>query len=300
MEEEYQEAKAKIEKNAAVARAKLEEDEAKAKKERNIQQAFTTLSTVSSQLGQLGELYNMSAENNIARIDNETQVKMDAIEKAYNTEKETIENSLLSEDEKNKQLKALDEKRARDEKKIEDKAAKDKRKIAYDNAVIQKKLTIATTLMSIPAAAFAAFKSLAEIPVVGYGLGLAAATATTALGLAKVAMISQQPLPQLAEGGYIGATPGGRDVTIGEGRYDEAVIPLSEAFYNRLGNGITNALGKTNSESGTLTAISNNDDDKIINLNLTIDTGSETFFTKIENAIANRDIVIELDNLAGA
>jgi len=296
--DEYRKKNLDAVKNAQGIEEKIKAESARKQIELRAQQAFTTLSTVASQLGQLSELYAMSAQNDTMRIDNATQVKMTALTSEYDAEVEAINNSVLSQEDKDKKLTALDEKRARDEKAIEDKASKDKRKIAYDLAVAQKKLRIAETLLMIPQASMAAWTSAMTLPY-PYNLiaGGSSVAATVALGAAKVAMISQQPLPQLANGGFIGATAGGTDVTVGEGRFDEAVIPLSDVFYNRLASGITNALSGVSTETGgTIEPVTSNN--QAINLNLTIDTGSETFYTKIENAIANREIVIELDNLA--
>lgn len=45
-------------------------------------------------------------------------------------------------------------------------------------------------------------------------------------------------LPHLAEGGVISASRGGTLAVVGEGRYDEAVVPLSPAVLGQLGGGI--------------------------------------------------------------
>lgn len=44
-------------------------------------------------------------------------------------------------------------------------------------------------------------------------------------------------VPQLAEGGIIRARPGGIIANIGEGRYEEAVVPLSPSVLGQLGGG---------------------------------------------------------------
>ncbi|WIA95798.1 tape measure protein [Curtobacterium sp. MCBA15_004] len=44
-------------------------------------------------------------------------------------------------------------------------------------------------------------------------------------------------VPQLAAGGVVGRRPGGTLVNVGEGRYDEAVVPLTPAFKDGLGAG---------------------------------------------------------------
>ncbi len=42
----------------------------------------------------------------------------------------------------------------------------------------------------------------------------------------------------MADGGVVTARPGGIPATIGEGRYDEAVIPLSPSVLSQLGQAI--------------------------------------------------------------
>lgn len=74
--------------------------------------------------------------------------------------------------------------------------------------------------------ALAAYAALSTIPVVGPGLGVAAAAALYAYGLERAASVSGI---QLAEGGIVKARPGGIQATIGEGGQDEAVIPLDKA-----------------------------------------------------------------------
>lgn len=49
--------------------------------------------------------------------------------------------------------------------------------------------------------------------------------------------VSVPTIPRLAEGGIIAARPGGIVANIGEGRYDEAVIPLSPSVLGALGGG---------------------------------------------------------------
>ena len=48
-------------------------------------------------------------------------------------------------------------------------------------------------------------------------------------GAVQIAALASQPLPQLAEGGIVPATPGGRAVVVGEGGQDEAIIPLDDS-----------------------------------------------------------------------
>lgn len=52
------------------------------------------------------------------------------------------------------------------------------------------------------------------------------------------AMDAFPKIPRLADGGIVSARPGGTLATIGEGRYDEAVVPLSPDVLTRLSGGV--------------------------------------------------------------
>jgi hypothetical protein len=182
---------------------------------------------------------------------------------------EAINNEAISQEEKNAKLKALDEQKARDEKSIQEKAAKEKRRIAREAAIQQKTLALFDAIVTTPSAAMNAFNSLAKIPVVGFGLGLAAAAATTALGLAKIKLISDQPLPALAEGGIVPPVPGGNQFTIGEAGTAEAVIPLNDSTLGRLA-GMINGAGRGGQP-----------------MNITLNVDGETFGNWIYNTTKN-------------
>ncbi len=225
--------------------------------------------------GQLAQLSQMNAQNQTAEVDNRLNKELDAINERYETEKALIEESLLTEEEKNAKLKALDESRARDEKAAKDKAEKEKRKIAREAAKQQKVLAIFDTIIATPTAAFQSYKALAGIPIVGPALGMAAAAAATALGLAKIKMINDQPLPALAEGGIVPAVPGGNQFTIGEAGSAEAVIPLNDNTLSRLANMINSAGGGGSSM-----------------MNITLNVDGETFGNWMYKATKNGQATI--------
>lgn len=81
-------------------------------------------------------------------------------------------------------------------------------------------------------------------------LGIAAAAATTALGLAKLKLIQDQPLPALAEGGIVPAIPGGRQITVAEGGNSEGVIPFNERGVDILAQAMEKAISKIGGGSG--------------------------------------------------
>jgi hypothetical protein len=88
---------------------------------------------------------------------------------------------------------------------------------------VGKAAAIANIAINTANAAMGAHAALDSIPVVGPGLGIAAAGSIIAMGAEKSAGVAGI---QLAEGGVVKATPGGVHAVIGEGGRDEAVIPL--------------------------------------------------------------------------
>ncbi len=88
---------------------------------------------------------------------------------------------------------------------------------------VGKAAAIANIAINTANAAMGAHAALDSIPVVGPGLGIAAAGSIIAMGAEKSANVAGI---QLAEGGIVRATPGGVHAIIGEGGRDEAVIPL--------------------------------------------------------------------------
>ena len=88
--------------------------------------------------------------------------------------------------------------------------------------------------------------------------GLAAYQASTAAGLATTTSLSAtgggfssfmdaKSMPKMASGGL---AYGPTIAQIGEGRYEEAVIPLSDTVFDRLGEGISNASGGKGASGG--------------------------------------------------
>lgn len=102
-------------------------------------------------------------------------------------------------------------------------------------AAIGKAAAIVQIVAQTAQGAMQAFNAFAFIPFIGPALGFAAAGAVIAYGAERVATVSGL---QLAEGGIVKSTPGGIPATIGEGKYDEAVIPLKDGN-SGLGNSIS-------------------------------------------------------------
>lgn len=99
---------------------------------------------------------------------------------------------------------------------------------------VGKAAAIAQALVAIPATAIEAYKSLAGVPLVGPGLGAAAAAAAVVAGMEQVRTIQSQRLA-LAEGGIVPGT-GNRDTVPALLTPGEVVVPknnfndLQDAF----------------------------------------------------------------------
>ena len=201
--------------------------------------------------GQINELASMYASNQTTHIEQEAQKRTDALNAEYENQIALIEASAASDSQKAEQKKALDEQLARDTKAINDKAEKDKRKAQRESAKISKTLATFDTLINTPAAALQSFRAIV-MPNMPWTLplGIAAAAATTALGLAKLKLIQDQPLPALAEGGIVPAIPGGRQITVAEGGNSEGVIPFNDRGVDILAQAMEKAISKIGGGSG--------------------------------------------------
>jgi len=208
---------------------------------KSVDKIFSAYQQMGSGLTQLSggfsEIVSMNASNQTAEVENAAQSQLDAITAKYEAETLAINNSTASETEKAAKLKTLDEKRAREEKAINDKAAKDKRKIAREAAEMQKKISYFETSVNIPTAAFMAWNSAMALPApASFIVGAAMATASTALGLAKLKMINEEPLPSYAIGSW--AIPYDQTAQIHKG---EMIIPKTFADSVRSGEGAIGA-----------------------------------------------------------
>lgn len=142
-------------------------------------------------------------------------------------------------------------------------------------AVLGKMLQSQQTAASVAAAQaqLPAWSQLAQqVSMATFGAsaaaGLAAWSSSTAAGIAQAtalssvgnlggslkggnfgAMFSNKSMPKLAEGGL---TYGATLAQIGEGKYEEAVLPLSDTIFDRLGDGINRANGGAGTGGATI------------------------------------------------
>lgn len=116
-------------------------------------------------------------------------------------EKNAIREQIQEQKDAIKKAKILADYKAKEEKIQEEFEAK-KRKLQREGAERQKQLNIAQTMLDTPTAAFSAYKAMVGIPYVGPFLAVAAATAATLLGIAKLKIIQDTPLPAAKWGGF--------------------------------------------------------------------------------------------------
>lgn len=119
---------------------------------------------------------------------------------------------------------------------------------------------VTQTINSVMAGATAILQGYAQLGPIGGSIFAGFAAALTATELALIASQVPPPRPQLAEGGIVNPQAGGVPVTIGEAGDSEAVIPLNDAFYNRLAEAATgSAVGEAeDDESGSQPVILQN------------------------------------------
>ena len=177
-----------------------------------------------------------------AQIEEEYAAKQKALEKQQAAEE------LALKAEQDKATLALETKQKADELALE--TAQDAKVAALEEAAAAKTAEIAYNAnmatwriqlaMTAAAGARAAIESYVNAG--GWPWGAAAAASMAAVTAAEVALIAKQQ-PQLAEGGIVTPTNGGRSVTVAEAGEAEAIIPLSklDSILERAGTTITGA-----------------------------------------------------------
>ena len=204
-------------------------------------------SAVGDLLSGFADIFSAYVDAECENIDRKLNKQLEAIDKQTAAQKAALDKEIIDSKTKNKKQEEIDKKAREDKEKAEAAAEKKKRKLQREAAEIQKKVNLFETTINIPTAAYNAFFAMSKIPVVGPALGAAAAAAATALGLAKLKMINDAPLPEYAEGGVAD-----RPSIFGE-KGKELAVPLTstqgiaaiDLFVDRLLNALSLKLQKT-------------------------------------------------------
>jgi hypothetical protein len=203
---------------------------------------------------EFADLFSAYTDSECDNIDRKLKKQQEAIDQNAAAQKKALDKEIIDSKTKAKKQEEIDKKSQAAKEALEAEAEKKKRKLQREAAEIEKKVKLYETAISIPDAAFKAFSAMAGIPVVGPALGAAAAAAATGLGLLKLKMIKDQPLPEYAEGGVAD-----RPSIFGE-KGKELAVPLTstqgiaaiDLFVDRLLNALSLKLQKSGN------AISNN------------------------------------------
>lgn len=195
LEAKYEEDKAKIIKDGADAQKKINDDAAKADEEalkkkidnvnKYTQAIGSALTSVVGVFTAISELQKQEQEQDAKERQEKLDIQLGALTEARDAELE--KEGLTAE-----QKKAINYKYAMQEyelKLLEYNRNTEVKKKAFEQ---DKKLKIATTVISTITGAMSAFSSLAGIAIVGPALGALAAAAVVAMGAIQVAQISKQ------------------------------------------------------------------------------------------------------------
>ena len=159
------------------------------------------LSTTQDIMGRIGDIFSQAFSNREQEIDN-----------WYQNQKNALDASLLDEEAKEAKLKELDEERD-----------KRKREAARKQAAVDKASSLFSIAINTARAVVEALPNIALSGIIG------------ALGAAQALAVAAKPLPALKDGGKAVAPT---MALIGEGRHEEAVLPLSQKVFEEMGKGI--------------------------------------------------------------
>jgi hypothetical protein len=178
--------------------------------------------------GMMNAIYSEMYNNRRIKLDNQAFREKEALNTWYNERLEAIENMNLTDEERAQFLEDLETERTVKERAMEQDLEKERRKIARDQAATEKKAAIFGIITNT---ALAIVKALTAGPI----KGLILAGVIGAMGAAQLAAVSRRPLPALQEGALL------KKPTVfigGEGRAEEAVIPLNEEVFRDFAKGI--------------------------------------------------------------
>jgi hypothetical protein len=188
------------------------------------------------------EVRNLAAEQFLAAQAAQNEIAREAYERELERREDLAEYNIRLRDEKDAQLEQarLD---AEEEMRLRKEVASFTLSLAQqttgnivalfeEGSRARKAALIVDSIAERSSGAFNAFiatqEAAAKALTLGPIAGPIAAGIIKALGAVNIAAILAKPLPALAEGGIVPATPGGRVVQVAEGGQDEAIVPLGD------------------------------------------------------------------------
>ncbi len=217
------------------------------------------LRAASELIDMVSDLYTKYYSNKSKELDN-----------WYAKQQEAIENSITDETAKNEALKALEDDYNQKKNQIAKEQAEKAKTAAIFDAIIKTAQSVMQALAAYP-------------PPVSFIMAAAAAAA----GAIQVKLIKDEPVPELAEGAIATRAT---NVLIGEGKYQEAVLPLSNQVLAKIGAGIAQATNTTNNSSLTTNNSSNSTVNYINNINVGTLIADESSKKKLAREISEYQI----------
>lgn len=228
-------------------------DELKAARQASSTDELAQFKIKTPDTGEASAVIDKKAEAELERIREQLMTEEEAIEASYQkrkriilesttiTEKERGELMARLEKEHQSQLKALTMERYKTALSAFDDFEQNMLVLSKTKskalAGIYKASAIANTVVKTYESATSAYAAMASIPYVGPALGIAAAAAAVAAGLANVAAIKAQPVGAYEHGGAI---PGGRSGIVGEAGAEEifgpAIVTSARTTADRMAN----------------------------------------------------------------
>lgn len=167
-------------------------------------------------------------------------------------EREKLEKEIADLEAKNNELTEEEDKELK-RLEIEEDFAKQKTKLEFDGAVRNWQLQTAQAQISFVQSLMGAVSAGMNSPFPPFFIPFYTAMATTLGGIQLAAIINAKPeMPELAEGGVIRRRLGGMSAIIGEGKHNEAVIPLRDDILEKIGNQMREATDKKERQNTTM------------------------------------------------
>ena len=196
---------------------------------------------------------NLSAEDN-AEIQRQRD-RLTRFDEQTEAQRATITANIEDEEQRTAELERLDNSRAMARMGLEQQTSNEIDRINRERADRQYEIDLAqfeaqrgfTIANATIAAAQAIIQGFAQLGPIAGAIAAAVTAGLTAAQIGIIASTPPPPPPALQEGGIVRARPGGTTAIIGEGGSDEAVLPLNEQVYMRLGKAVADNLPQSSS-----------------------------------------------------
>ena len=251
-----------------------------------LQRAQESIDLALTVSGVISDIYNGLIQNQINGIELQKNADLTALDERVENQMQALNAQNLNEEEYTKAKLKIEKDAADDEEAIDKETAKKKYEIEKEAFAVKQAFSVAEIILNT---ASAIVKGYADLGPIG---GTAFAVIMGILGGVQVSNVLSTPPPappRLAEGGLINPSIGGTHAIIGEAGSQEAVIPLNDAFFERLANA---AKGSTLGGVGGTGGSDSGSDTTIV-----IQLDGETIAESTVNLINNRRVLVNASSI---